>query len=233
MSALSTLLRAAARAGLRGRSGSAAAGARGREAVRGLCAHSPRASDCVCGLSPCLQPHCFATDWAAWNGGFTADARSLAPYQGTPDSVATAMLSLAALRPGETFVDLGSGDGRVLLTAVERFDAGRAVGWELDGAVHAIAQAHVAARLGQARPDLAARIELNCGDARDAPLAGAAVVALYLLPEGHAVLAPHLAEQLPPGCGARVVAHGWPVPGWTPTREVATTMGTRLYLYVR
>lgn len=91
---------------------------------------------CVCGLDPCLSPHCFATDWASWGGSFAAgDDRSLAPYQGTPDSVAEALFSLAAFRPGERFVDLGAGDGRVLLFAVERCGAAEATGWELDPAV--------------------------------------------------------------------------------------------------
>ena len=58
-------------------------------------------------------------------------------------------------------------------------------------------------------------------------------VALYLLPAGHAAMAPVLEAQLPVGCEVRVVAHGWPIPGWTATKEVATSMGTRLYLYVR
>jgi SAM-dependent methyltransferase len=170
-------------------------------------------------------------DWNAWGGTFTADARSLAPYQGTPEEVAAALLRLAGLQPGETFVDLGAGDGRVLLHAVERFGAGAAVGWELDPAVHALALAHVDARLGAAGP-LRARVTLHCGDAREAQLAQLAphVVALYLLPEGNAALAPHLSAQLPAGCGTRVVAHGWPVPGWATDAEHATSMGTRLYL---
>ena len=63
--------------------------------------------------------------------------------QGTPDSVVRAMLDLARLRSGETFVDIGAGDGRVLLEAVLKYDAGRAVGVELDPAVHAIGLAHI------------------------------------------------------------------------------------------
>jgi hypothetical protein len=54
-----------------------------------------------------------------------------------------AMLDLARLRSGETFVDIGAGDGRVLLEAVLTYDAGRAVGFELDPAVHAIGLAHI------------------------------------------------------------------------------------------
>ncbi len=163
---------------------------------------------------------------------FTPDARSLAPYQGTPEEVTATLLTLAQLQPGETLVDLGAGDGRVLLHAVERFDAGAAVGYELDPVVHALGVAHVAARL-EAAPHLASRVSLRLGDARGAQLAGAHVVAMYLLPEGHAALKTHLETQLPRGCGTRIVAHGWPVPDWTACQAVVTSMGTRLYLYRR
>ena len=178
-----------------------------------------------------MSPHCVAFDFNAFGGNLVADDRSLAPYQGTPEEVTTAMLDLAALKAGETFADLGCGDGRVLLAAVQRYGVARALGWELDPAVHMLAQAHVTARLGDS--ELARRVQLHCGDARDAQLSCCDVVALYLLPAGHAALEPHLAAQLPLGCGARVVAHGWPVPGWAAAKEQVTTMGTRLYLYQR
>ena len=179
-----------------------------------------------------MSPHCVAFDFDKFSGNLVSDERSFAPYQGTPEEVSHALLTLAGLRSGETFADLGCGDGRVLLHAVQHFDAGRAIGWELDPAVFTLAQAHVAARLG-ADTALSRRVELHCGDARQAQLRECEVVALYLLPAGHAALEPHLARQLPRGCGARVVAHGWPVPGWAATRELVTPLGARLYLYQR
>ena len=190
------------------------------------------ASSCVCGLQPCLSPHCVAFDFDKFGGNLVADERSFAPYQGTPEEVSHALLKLAGLQRGETFADLGCGDGRVLLHALQRFGAARVIGFELDPAVFMLAQAHVAARLGEGSA-LLQRVELHCGDAREAALHGCDVVALYLLPEGHAALEPHLARQLPRGCGARVVAHGWPVPGWTATQELVTPLGARLYLYQR
>ena len=185
---------------------------------------------CPCGLSPCLAPHCFAGDYASLLS--PDDARSLAPYVATPDAVSDVLLGLTALQPGETFFDLGAGDGRVLLRAVEVWGAAHAIGWELDPVVHALGLAHIDARLGGV-PELRARVKLVLGDARDADVTSAHAVALYLLPAGHRVLQPVLERQLPPGCGTRVVAHGWPVPWWTPSKTAVTSMGTRAYLYIR
>src|SRR5260370_10595284 len=56
-------------------------------------------------------------------------ANSLAPYVVSPQQIVDRMLELADLKPGETLYDLGSGDGRVLITAVARFHA-QAVGIE-------------------------------------------------------------------------------------------------------
>src|SRR5271166_749537 len=57
-------------------------------------------------------------------------ANSLAPYVASPQSIVDRMLELADLRPGEKLYDLGSGDGRILITAVSRFRA-KAVGIEI------------------------------------------------------------------------------------------------------
>lgn len=97
--------------------------------------------------------------------------------------------------------------------------------------MHAIGLAHIAGRFHN-RPDLAARVTLHCGDARDAAL-GADVVALYLLPEGMRVLRPVLEARIPKGSGVRVVTHGWPVPGWPSDKELTTSSGARLFLYIR
>ena len=56
----------------------------------------------------------------------------LAPFVPTPNKVGIRLLSLAHLAPGETLVDLGSGDGRLLSLAVSHFEASRAIGYELD-----------------------------------------------------------------------------------------------------
>src|SRR5277367_3845660 len=59
---------------------------------------------------------------------------SLAPYVVSPQQIVDRMLELADLKPGETVYDLGSGDGRILITAVQRFRA-KAVGIEISDAL--------------------------------------------------------------------------------------------------
>ena len=67
-------------------------------------------------------------------GSFSQDARDysnyLAPFVSTPPSVVDRMLELADLRPGQLLYDLGSGDGRVLITAVQKYNV-KGVGVEI------------------------------------------------------------------------------------------------------
>jgi predicted RNA methylase len=113
-------------------------------------------------------------------------AASLAPFAGTPEGTVACMLSLAALHPGETLLDLGAGDGRVMLAALA-WGARHVTGWELDAEVCALAEAALAQRGGGA-----AQARLVCGDCRDAgdDCSNADVVTLFLLPEGIAALTP-------------------------------------------
>ena len=63
--------------------------------------------------------------------GWAQDAEKLAPYYPTPDSIVVKMLELGGLKPGEKMFDLGSGDGRIVIAAAQKFHA-EAVGVELD-----------------------------------------------------------------------------------------------------
>eukprot|EP00242_Pyramimonas_sp_CCMP2087_P015962 CAMPEP_0198215826 /NCGR_PEP_ID=MMETSP1445-20131203/52996_1 /TAXON_ID=36898 /ORGANISM="Pyramimonas sp., Strain CCMP2087" /LENGTH=196 /DNA_ID=CAMNT_0043891753 /DNA_START=384 /DNA_END=974 /DNA_ORIENTATION=- len=195
------------------------------------------ADGCVCGLNPCLMPMCAAVSWDSWSGTFVADPRSLAPYQGSPVDVIRSMLDLASAAAGDTLVDLGAGDGRVLLEAFLHSGVKRAVGYELDPAVCAIGRAHIAGRMSnegfKTKEAQNERVELIEGDAREANLEGVNIVLMYMLPEGHRVLCPFLEEKLPIGCGTRVVTHQWPIPGWPVGKQIETETGTKLFMYKR
>jgi SAM-dependent methyltransferase len=158
--------------------------------------------------------------------GLAQDPRyvnKLAPYVASPVRVVDRMLELANIKPGETVYDLGCGDGRILIAAVEKYKA-KAVGVEISPKVVAKARAQIqkAGISGQARV-----IE---GDLLETDLSGADVVTIYLTTAFNEQLRPRLEKYLKPG--ARVVSHDYAVPGWKPTRiDVADGQKHHIYLY--
>jgi len=128
------------------------------------------------------------------------DARSLAPFVPTPEMVIERMLDIAELKAGETLVDPGCGDGRVLAAALKR--GASAIGYELN--VERAALAH----------ENAPRATIHVSDAMDGSF-DADVVFLYLLTTSNAKLLDKLQRELRPG--ARVVSHDFDgMIGWTP-----------------
>lgn len=151
--------------------------------------------------------------------------RSLAPFVPSPQHIVERMLEAAALKPGETVFDLGCGDGRVLVTAVEKFRA-KAVGVELSPKVAQMAKDNIKYKGIQ---NSASVIE---GNLLDVDLSNADVVTLYLLTESNSKLRPNLERYLKPG--ARVVSHDFEIRGWKPVRveEVqAHRRAHRIYVY--
>ncbi len=153
-------------------------------------------------------------------------AHSLAPDVPSPQLIVDRMLELANLKPGETVYDLGCGDGRVLVTAVERFHA-KAVGVELSDRVYKRAMARMAS-LG-----LQNQVKLIHGDLLETDLSPADVVTIYLMTSSNESLRPRLEKYLKPG--ARVVSHDFMVPGWKPLlaeRTEADSHDHMIYLYM-
>jgi protein-L-isoaspartate O-methyltransferase len=134
-------------------------------------------------------------------------ANSLAPYVVSPQEIVDRMLELADLKPGEKLYDLGSGDGRVLITAVVRFKA-KAVGIEISDDLVSSANDRIH-RLGL---DSDARV--IHGNFLDVDLSPADVVTLYLATDANELLRPNLEKYL--RNGSRVVSHEYAVPGWKP-----------------
>lgn len=136
-------------------------------------------------------------------------ANKLAPYVSSPARVVDRMLELANIKPGEKVYDLGSGDGRVLIAAVEKYKA-HAVGVEISPKLVAAASTNIqkAGIVDQAR--------VVQGDVMDADLNGADVVIIYLATSLNEKLRPRFEKFLKPG--ARVISHDYPVPGWKPAR---------------
>jgi cyclopropane fatty-acyl-phospholipid synthase-like methyltransferase len=148
----------------------------------------------------------------------------LAPYVSSPVRVVDRMLELANIKPGETLYDLGCGDGRILIAAVEQYKV-KAVGVEISPKLAAKAQASIA------RVGLQSQARVIPGDLLHVDFSGADVVAIYLSTQLNRELRPLLEKYLKPG--ARVVSHDYAIPGWK-AAKVDRTGGPKshvIYLY--
>jgi precorrin-6B methylase 2 len=153
------------------------------------------------------------------------DPHVLAPAFPTPQVVVERMLSIAQVKPGEMVYDLGCGDGRIVITAAQKFKA-RAVGIEIRRSIYERTVAKVAS-LG-----LQDQVRIVHGDALEADLSPADVVTLYLLTSSNERLKPVLAKYLRPS--ARVVSHDYEIRGWKPQNVDRMLVGGTqhvIYLY--
>lgn len=153
------------------------------------------------------------------------DPNIIAPDFPSPQEVIERMLQLAHLQPGEMVYDLGSGEGRIVITAARTFKA-RAVGIELSPELCKIATSRVKA-LG-----LESRVKIVHANMLKVDLRPADVVTIYLLTSANELLKPNLERDLRPG--ARVVSHDFEIRGWKPTaieRVEAEGRPRTIYLY--
>ena len=133
-------------------------------------------------------------------------------YVPTPQVVVNRMLSMARVGPSDFVMDLGSGDGRQLITAVAKFGARGGVGLDLDEELLRTAVANAR------REGVADRVRFVHGNLFEADLSPASVVTLYLLPELNLKLRPKLLAELRPG--SRVVSHDYNMANWQPEESV-------------
>lgn len=155
------------------------------------------------------------------------------PYVPTPHSIADRMLMLAYVGPDDYLIDLGSGDGRLVIAAVATYKARGASGIEIDPDLVKLA-AERAKRAG-----VADRATFVAGDLFNARIEHATVVTLYLLPGIMGKVEEKLRRELKPG--TRVVSHDYPLPSWKPLHvitfdlpekvAISGTPRTVLYLY--
>jgi hypothetical protein len=132
------------------------------------------------------------------------------PYITTPDSVTLEMLRIADVKAADHVIDLGSGDGRIVVTAAKRFGAS---GLGVEIVPDLVRQSIDNAR----RADVADRATFRQQDIFDTDLSAATVVTLYLLPEFNLRLRPTLLALKP---GTRIVSHDWDMGDWPPDRTV-------------
>jgi tRNA1(Val) A37 N6-methylase TrmN6 len=135
------------------------------------------------------------------------DSHKLAPYYPTPDTIVLKMLQLGELKAGEKMYDLGSGDGRIVIAAAQKFHAD-AVGVELDKDLCRKSLERIR-KLG-----LEKSAQIVNGDILKQDYSSADLITVYLLPDSNDKIQPLLERQLKKG--ARVVAHDFEFRNWTP-----------------
>jgi hypothetical protein len=143
------------------------------------------------------------------------------PYVPTPEPVVQRMLELGQVGSDDVIYDLGSGDGRIVITAAEQYGA-RGVGIDIDP--QRVQEANTNAQAA----GVTDRVEFRQQDLFQANFSEATVVTLYLLPEVNLQLRPQLLEQLQPG--TRIVSHSFDMGDWEP-EQVVEVDGRTIYVW--
>jgi SAM-dependent methyltransferase len=138
------------------------------------------------------------------------------PFVPTDDHVVAQMLRVAKVTRDDLVYDLGSGDGRIVITAARRFGA-RGVGIDIDP--DRVREAQENARAA----GVADRVRFEEGDIFTADLRPATVVTMYLLPDVNMRLRPKLLGELRPG--TRIVSHNYDLGDWAPRRTLTVRVG--------
>ena len=138
----------------------------------------------------------------AWDDGTV-------PFVVTPMEIVERMLRMAEVKPGDYVIDLGSGDGRIVIEAAKR--GARGLGVDLDP--HLVKAATENAQ----KAGVAARARFETRDIFDTDLSQASVVTMYLLPDFNAKLLPRLLKLRP---GTRIVSHDGGIGDWPPDEKL-------------
>jgi len=137
-------------------------------------------------------------------------AQDEVPFVVTPDSVTLAMLQLAQVGPQDFVLDLGSGDGRIVILAARRFGA-RGLGVEI------VPELVERSRRNAAQAGVAERATFVEQNLFKTDLSPASVITMYLLQEVNLQLRPALLALQP---GTRIVSHDWDLGDWRPDRSL-------------
>lgn len=179
---------------------------------------------CMCGLIKCSH-YCPAKYADTWE---TLEANdNLAPYLGSGWDVIDHVFDLVNISKETRILDLGAGDGRVLIRAIQR-GALDAVGYELNKHVY---------ELGISQVKEYEKIKLYHGDCRYVTdIAQFNLVTLFLLPEGLMMLEPFLSshyndEKNKQNKQVTIVSLGWPIPKWQIEKKAISQYGTSIYIY--
>ncbi len=141
------------------------------------------------------------------------------PYVPTPWGVVDAMLKLAAVGPNDYLIDLGSGDGRIVISAARK-NGTRGFGVDLDDNLVRTA------RRNAEREGVKDRVEFDARNLFDTDLAKASVISMYLLHSVNLRLRPSLFRLKP---GTRIVSHDFDMGKWTPDEKMTIDVPDKSY----
>lgn len=176
--------------------------------IPGFCAaHARRKLFLVCSLLAALAP------------AVSAQELSKLPYVPTPQVVVDEMLKLAGVTADDFVIDLGSGDGRIVITAAKRFKA-KGLGVDIDGKLVALSNRNAKEEKVDDRVEFAER------DMFKTDIGNASVLTLYVMPDFMQKLRSKVLAELKPG--TRVVAHDYPIDEWRPDRVVTLTVPEKM-----
>ncbi len=148
------------------------------------------------------------------------------PFVPSPMNIVHAMLELANPRPGELLVDLGSGDGSILIEAAKNYGC-RCIGYEINPVLVFISRKRVA------EEGLQGLVTIIHGDILDADIGEADIITAYLSRKAMSILRRKFEREAKEG--ARIVSHNYPIPGWRARRimRVRESDGTlhEIFLY--
>ncbi len=163
-------------------------------------------------------PSLLAVSLALFAGHSQAQLTDEVPFITSPDNVTLEMLNAAGVKRGDHVIDLGSGDGRIVILAAKRFEA-TGMGVEIDPRLVELSKTN--ARTA----GVADKAEFKEQDLFKTDLAPATVVTMYLLPEFNLQLRPSLLALKP---GTRIVSHDWDMGDWKPDRTTVVSVPNKV-----
>jgi SAM-dependent methyltransferase len=148
------------------------------------------------------------------------ESKKIVPFVPTPQEVVDKMIELAGVKKGDVVYDLGSGDGRIVITAAKK--GARAVGFDVDGDLVKESRENIR------KAGVHELAEIRQQDILTVDLSGASVVTMYLLPDVNLKLRPNVLSQMKPG--SRVVSHAFDMGDWKPDKTERVN-GRTIYLW--
>lgn len=139
-----------------------------------------------------------------------AQEGKIVPYVPTPQEVVDRMLELAEVKKGDVVYDLGSGDGRIVVTAAKKYGV-KAIGFEIDPERIKESTENIK------KAGVGHLVEIRQQDIRTVDLSPASVLTMYLLPEVNLLIRPNISKQMKPG--SRVVSHDFDMGDWKPLKQ--------------